>query len=212
MIDRGKRHEVEVGCGAALERSAQDCEVRCAVAAFAVDQDKRMVGAQAAKLRGKREVSGVAAKGLRVERRNILGKRLDHVRLTDIAQNIRADHLDRRRAVCSGQARDARAGNDDCVLAGWLFVSRRALRPGAAGIHHCKADQHSADHPRVSQCRFHPSPRVCLKVTQPFRPSFFVELITPLRATRWKPNPLERVQKLDAVRLKGADVSARQRT
>jgi hypothetical protein len=50
-----------------------------------------------------------------------------------------------------------------------------------------------------------------LKVTQPFRPSFFVELITPLRATRWKPNPLERVQKLDAVRLKGAGVSARQR-
>jgi hypothetical protein len=72
------------------------------VTTLAVDQDQRVVGAEPAQGSRERQVGGVAAECLEVERRKTLRKDLGQILLADILERTAAQKLDRSGAVRSG--------------------------------------------------------------------------------------------------------------
>jgi hypothetical protein len=138
VVDRGQRDEVQVGGRAALIGAAQDGQVGRAVTALAVQQDQGVVGADAAQLGRQGQGGGVAAEGLGVERRDVLGQGLDQVRLAGLLEDVGAQHGDRRGAVDGLHAGGARPGDDDGLEFG--DIGRRLRRLGRISIDAiCKA-------------------------------------------------------------------------
>jgi len=114
-LDRRGRDEVEIGGRSALIGSAEDREVRGAVTPLAIDQHQRVVGAETAQSRRQRQVRRVAAERLRGEGRHELRQDLVEVGLSDMAQHLLVEDLDRGGALGGGDAGGARTGDDHVV-------------------------------------------------------------------------------------------------
>ncbi len=127
VVDGRGRDVVEVGRRVAAERTAGDRHVGGAVAPFAVDHDQGVVGADAPQLERLVELGFVAAEGLGLQRRDVLGQGLDEVGLAHALEDVIAQHLHGRGAVDGFQAGGAGAGDDDRldIAAGVLFRSGR---------------------------------------------------------------------------------------
>ncbi len=132
VVDGADRDQAEVWRRCALEGAWVDVQVAGGMPALAVDQHQGVVGVQAAQCGGQGEVGGVAARGLGVEGRQVLGQSLDDVGLADVGESTAADNLDRRGAVLGLHAGLARAG-DDQLAKGGASVGHGGVGCGGVG-------------------------------------------------------------------------------
>ena len=129
--DRAGGNEREIGGRAArIGAAAQHRQVGGGMAALAVDQHQRVIGAQPAQCGGQGEVGGIAAKALEVERWQALRQHLGQVLLAHGLQRLTAEELDRGGAVFRLHADLPGAGDDDVSR---RFCRRGLLRIGGGG-------------------------------------------------------------------------------
>ena len=99
------------------------------MAALAVDQHQRLVGAEAAQGRRAKHIGAVGDRRLReVERRHQLVEDLAGFGLAAVADGFRADDVDRDRAVGDGSVGAAGAGDDDRRFVRGRFLDLRVRR------------------------------------------------------------------------------------
>ena len=128
--DRRRRDQADVDRGSAAEWAGIGEDVGGGVAALAVDQHQRLVGAEAAQVDGIGQRRDGGALRLAVGAREELNDGVAQVVLAGGGERGAADDIDRAQALAGGDAGLAGAGDDD-VAAG----RRVALRVGLCRAH-----------------------------------------------------------------------------